>query len=587
LRPGTDQGYQLSFFLRMVYSCLVDADWLDTEAFCEPQKAASRQEWPSLADLWQRLESHLQRLQAREAEAPLNQWRNQILRSCLAAADNKPGVFSLTVPTGGGKTFSSLAFAVRHAMCHGQGRVIYAIPYTSIIEQNAAVFRAVLGEDAVLEHHSNLAEPGPDEDPTAWHQARLAAENWDASLVVTTNVQLFESLYANRPSRCRKLHNIAGSVIILDEAQMLPRQVLLPCLEALRELALNYHCTVVLCTATQPALADDEVFRAAALRPREIAPEPACLYRQLRRVEVVHHPEPKSDAELASLLAAESQVLCVVNTRRQARDLFLALRGKTGEGCFHLSALMYPGHRARKLAQIREALAAGLPCRVVSTQLVEAGVDVDFPVVWRALAGVDSLAQAAGRCNREGRLLGLGRLHVFHPADHGLPPDQRPAAEEARSVLRGFEDPLCLEAVEKYFNNLFWRDGREKLDRERVLPALTKGAAELNFQFAEAARRFRCFDSPGEAVLVFPDEARRTEFIQGLQGPRAREWARRAQPFAVQLYPHELARLEQSGEVARLGEGLVPVLINLDLYDEDLGLRVEDSGQVNPDRLVV
>ena len=583
LQPSDNPGFQFSFFVRMIFSCLVDADYLDTERFMEPAKGAQRQGGPDLESLASKLDRFLQDLRARESSAPLNQRRNQILQACLNAAEQGPGIFSLTVPTGGGKTISSLAFGLRHALGHGLRRVIYAIPYTSIIEQNAAVFRHILGDQAVLEHHSNLADPGPNEDPTAWQRSRMATENWDAPLVVTTNVQLFESLFANRPSRCRKLHNLAGSVLILDEAQMLPRQVLLPCLEALRELALNYSCTVVLCTATQPTLSDAEVFREAALRPREIAPQPEQLYHEFKRVKSTRHLDPMTDEELAQVLSEERQVLCIVNTRRQARELFKALRQRVGgQGCFHLSALMYPGHRARKLAQIKQALAQGQPCRVVSTQLVEAGVDVDFPQVWRALAGVDSLAQAAGRCNREGKLEGLGSLHIFESADHPIPFSQKAPAEEARSILRNFDDPLSLEAVEQFFQNLFWRVGREELDEKQVLPALTNGVRKLTFQFAEASRNFACFDSPGEAVLVCPDPNLRQELIQGLRhSPHPGAFARRAQPYTVQLYPNELAALERSREVERIGEGLFPVLNNMDLYDDDLGLMVECSGQVS------
>lgn len=592
LRPGPEPGFSLSFFARMVFSCLVDADFLDTEEFLAPERSFSRHGGPGAEELWPCLKPFLDTLQADEKQAPLNQWRNAILRASLNKAQQPQGIYSLTVPTGGGKTISSLAFASKHALAHGLRRVIYAIPYTSIIEQNAEVFRDILGDEAVLEHHSNLSVP--DEEDTAEYErylrARLVAQNWDAPLVVTTNVQLFESLFANRPSRCRKLHNIAKSVIILDEAQMLPRQVLLPCLEALRELVANYGCTVVLCTATQPALSDAETLKKAKLEPIEIAPEPATLYREFRRVQVHVEPDSMDSRALAERLAEEGQGLCIVNTRRQAREVFLALCKLTGpEGMFHLSALMYPRHRSEKIQQIKKALAQGGRCRCISTQLIEAGVDVDFPVVWRAMAGIDSLAQAAGRCNREGRLKDKGKLHIFELSDETghLPASLKEPIQEGRTVLRLFDDPLSLEAVHSYFENLFWRQ-RDRLDTKDVIGSLAHGFKDLQFQFARAAADFQCFDSPGEAVLVCPEEPAREEIIAGLRhSPTPGKFLRKAQVFTVQLYPQELASLEEGGDVFRLKEVNLPVLENMALYDDDLGLVVERGAEVNPADLIV
>ena len=584
LNPSNHVGFQISFFLRAVFSCLVDADYLDTERFYDATRAGWRGGRPSPVQLKEKLAEYLIRLRSKASEAPLNCKRNEILQACLGAAEETPGLFSLTVPTGGGKTISSLAFALKHAVNNHLDRVVYVIPYTSIIEQTALEFRRILGDEAVLEHHSNLPVPdaADDKEYEKYRRARLASENWDAPLVVTTNVQFFESLFANRPSRCRKLHNMVRSVIILDEAQMLPREALLPCLEALRELVTNYGCTAVLCTATQPALNDADTFKQAALNPTEIAPEPAQLYKDFKRVEVVQEPDRLAEDALAERLVRENQVLCIVNTRRQAREVFKKLREAAGsEGCFHLSALMYPRHRSGKLDQIRACLALGKTCRVVSTQLIEAGVDVDFPVVWRALAGIDSLAQAAGRCNRENRLSGLGRVHVFEP-EEGLPRGSlRAPAQEARSILRNYEDPLCLEAVRKYFENLFWQH-RDLLDKKKVLPLLNDGVSAVQFKFAEAAREFSCFDSPGEAVLVCPDSKLREEIIQGLRhSEKPGLYLRKAQPYTVQLYSNELKTLEQSGEVEHIGEGFFPVLMNMDLYDDDLGLVVERSGQLS------
>lgn len=592
LHPGPEPGYTLSFFTRMVFSCLVDADFLDTEEFLDPGRSLSRHGGPGVDELWHRLEPFLEALQANEKRAPLNQRRNAILRACLEKAQQPQRIYSLTVPTGGGKTISSLAFACRHAQVHGLQRVIYAIPFTSIIDQNAEVFRSILGDEAVLEHHSSLSVP--DEQDTSQYErylrAHLAAQNWDAPLVVTTNVQLFESLFANRPSRCRKLHNIAKSVIILDEAQMLPRQVLLPCLEALRELAANYGCTVVLCTATQPALTDAETFKKAKLEPIEIAPEPTALYEDFRRVQVQVEQESMDSWALAERLAKEEQALCIVNTRRQAREVFQALRELTGpKGVFHLSALMYPRHRSEKIRRIRKALAQGEMCRCISTQLIEAGVDVDFPVVWRAMAGIDSLAQAAGRCNREGRLKDLGQLHVFELSSETghIPASLKEPIQEGRTVLRLFDDPLSIEAVQSYFENLFWRQ-RDRLDTRDVIGSLAHGFKDVQFQFAKAAAEFQCFDSPGEAVFVCPEGPGREEIIAGLRhSPNPSKFLRKAQVFTVQLYPHELASLEEGGDVVRLKELNLPVLENMAIYDEDVGLVAERGAEANPADLIV
>jgi len=406
-------GFQISFFIRMIYSCLVDADFLDTEVFMGREKSSWRKGYPALHELDAKLGFALKQLSASAPRTLINKHRAAILKNCLDAAELPQGLFSLTVPTGGGKTLSSLAFAIKHALKYNLKRIIYVIPYTSIIEQNAAVFRDILGENAVLEHHSNF-EPNEED-----HRSRLASENWDAPIIVTTNVQFFESLYRSKSSRCRKIHNIANSVVILDEAQMLPVPLLKPCLEVLRELSSAYRTSIVLCTATQPALSTTETFKDGLEGVREIASDPGKLYAEFKRVRVKKLPVI-SDDELADRLNEHKQVLCIVNTRGHARRIFERIRDGE-EGCYHLSALMCPEHRTATLNKIRSALLDGSPCRVISTQLIEAGVDIDFPVVFRSAAGIDSIAQAAGRCNREGKLLEGGQVFVFLPEDGTLP----------------------------------------------------------------------------------------------------------------------------------------------------------------------
>jgi len=558
-------SFQISFFARMLYSCLVDADFLDTEAFMDPAKSGWRKGYPSLDELHEKLQSHLDHLTVTAAPTPINMRRTAILKQCLSAADLSPGLFSLTVPTGGGKTLSSLAFALKHARSFGGKRVIYVIPYTSIIEQNAAVFRDILGEDAVLEHHSNF-EP-EDED----HRSRLSAENWDAPLIVTTNVQFFESLFACRSSRCRKIHRIADSVVILDEAQMLPVPLLKPSLEVLRELALNYRTTIVLCTATQPALSTSETFKDGMEGVREIIPDPAALYETFKRVDTAKLPT-LADDELAERLNEYRQVLCVVNTRKHARQLYELLSDKAGH--FHLSALMCPAHRTEVLDRIRAALANGEPCRVISTQLVEAGVDIDFPVVFRSIAGVDSIAQAAGRCNREGKLSENGKVFVFTP-EAGLPPGYfRQTAETTEAVLRHHSDPLSLSAVHDYFRQLYWLKGAA-LDQHQILADLSEGAKAGDFPFRVVAEKFKIIEE-GMVPIIIPWNGKAERIVEELRYsvfPAAA--ARKAQRFTIQVYPQVLYGLLNAGSVECLHEQY-NVLINRDLYREDLGLCPEE-----------
>ena len=407
--------FSYAFFTRMLYSCLVDADYLDTEAFYLKleNKAAERGGYPDLNVLQHNFNQFINDFRRRIAQAPeqteaekrnaaLNRLRSEILDHAVEQAAQPQGLFTLTVPTGGGKTFTSMAFALEHAKQHGMRRVIYVIPFTSIIEQNAAEFRKAfgeLGEQAVLEHHSTF-DDGKLQNEATKDKLRLASENWDAPIVVTTAVQFFESLFADRSSRCRKLHNIAGSVIILDEAQMLPLNLLLPIMQAIKELAQNYRCSVVMCTATQPAVQAENGFYRGFENVLEIAPKPTALFDKLRRT-TVQHIGTQTDADLLAKLAEHPQMLVIVNNRRHARSLYD--QAKHLDGTFHLTTLMCAKHRSQKLDEIRGRLKNGEPCRVIATSLIEAGVDVDFPLVMRAEAGLDSVAQAAGRCNREGK----------------------------------------------------------------------------------------------------------------------------------------------------------------------------------------
>ncbi|MCX6972244.1 MAG: CRISPR-associated helicase Cas3' [Verrucomicrobia bacterium] len=409
------------FYTRMLFSCLVDADRLDTAS------------WPATpqSDCVLEADPLLHRICAeRDCKASMNPksslgiLRNRVFDASIEAAELPPGFFSLTVPTGGGKTLASMAFALAHAKAYGLRRIIVVIPYLSIIEQNAAEYRRILGDDIVLENHSGVL-PGADLGEEEKSRLELVSENWDAPVVVTTSVQFLESLFSSSPGKCRKLHRISRSVVIFDEVQTLPAHLLKPTFNVFRELAANYGTSFVFSSATQPA------FRKSAALPdgfdpnelREITPDPAELFRKVRRV---NYHLPKADEvldwpTLAQRMAAESHCLCVVNLTRHAKELWEELkRILPAAPPIHLSSAMCPHHRLALIQVIRERLKAGQPCRVVSTQLIEAGVDVDFPVVWRALGPLDSIVQVAGRCNREGRLP-VGEVHVFRPVDHKLP----------------------------------------------------------------------------------------------------------------------------------------------------------------------
>ncbi|MDT8440836.1 MAG: CRISPR-associated helicase Cas3' [Desulfuromonadales bacterium] len=480
------------------------------------------------------------------------------------------------MPTGGGKTLSSLSFALDHALVNGQRRIIYAIPFTSIIEQNAAVFQQILGRDAVLEHHCNYKEK--DEPGEAGYDRRrgLAVENWNAPLVVTTNVQFFESLFSNRPSRCRKLHNIAGSVIVLDEAQAIPTEYLEPCLLALRELVAHYRCSVVLCTATQPALDDQNSLRAALPQICEIIDNPQQHYEALQRTKV-EFLGTLPDDELARRIAAENQVLCIVSTKAQARALFERLQGE--EGVYHLSTNMYPEHRRRVLDEIRAYLKAEpkLPCRVVSTSLVEAGVDLDFPMVYRAMAGLDSIAQAAGRCNREGRLndIGqLGRVYVYVPEKPPRMPWLKRCATRAEETLRSLPgcDPLGLAPMRRYFELHY---DAEDLDKKKVVQRLNPQLTpELYFSFREVAEDFRFIEDESIGVII-PQEPEAEELVRQLYyAAHPGAILRKLQQFTVSVRSRELGTLEAAGALEII-EGKFPVLRNLAAYCDDVGLCVE------------
>ncbi len=560
-RMPVKDPYALFMWTRMLYSCLVDGDYLDTENFMaevQPQRGG----YDPLPVLLERLNSYISPWFPGNSE--LNRNRCAILSECLEKATLPRGVYSLTVPTGGGKTVSSLAFALKHAVEQGLERVIYVIPYTSIIEQNAAVFREILGEGNVVEHHSGASFDADDETNRQNCFQRLATENWDAPVIVTTAVQFFESLYANRSSQCRKLHNIANSVVIFDEAQMIPTCHLLPCVGAMASLAAQFRSTILLCTATQPVLGD--LFRRFCPNQNmtELCPEIEKNFRNFRRV-TYRNGGMLSEEALAEELQQQNQALCIVNTRKAAQSLYALL---PEEGRFHLSTLMYPAHRKRVLDKIRERLKQGLPCRVVSTSLIEAGVDVDFPAVWRELAGLDSIAQAAGRCNREGKRPAQASVVTYFQSEHPTPILQRIPIRAAQEALKKGGDPGDQAVMERYFTALRSLIG-ENMDKAAVI----KTVQENLLPFETVAKAFHLIDSETFSVYIPLEEG--AEICQPLQeGYAGREDYRRAGQYCVNIYPQHFQALWEAGDIRLLSEDSA-ILENLQLYDSEMGLSTK------------
>lgn len=576
----------VSFWIRMMYSCLTDADFLDTEAFMNPDENASRGAYPKLEDLATRFFTHLDAKQASAKVSELNRLRAEIRNACEKAAVGNKGLFNLTVPTGGGKTLSSTAFAFRHALGHGLKRIIYVIPYTSIIEQTSEQLREFLGDDGVLEHHCNL------EPEKETRQSRLASENWDAPVIVTTSVQFFESLYACKSRRCRKLHNIAKSVIILDEVQLLPPSLLLPITEAIAQLTLHYGCSIVLSTATQPFLTIVNG-KATALKDipvTEIIPRGFDLYRKLKRTEI-QFPDAtgkmRSWNEIACELTAHKQVLCIVNTRRHCRELFELMP----EGTLHLSASMCGAHRSSVIREIKRRLNNHEPVRVISTQLVEAGVDIDFPVVYRAMTGLASVVQAAGRCNREEALDGLGRVVVFNPPEKSPKGDLRWAEDTLVEMLHGDKtlDVDNAEIYPKYYQLFFSRQH----DCGSVFSDyLVRDARYGQIQFREAAEKFQMIDSQNSVPVIvrygadpksYDENAKLIESLRAV-GPK-REIMRKLQRYVVTISRSAFSGLVQNGGVEEVSEGIFAQSAK-SLYSETYGLDFTWSGFSNEEFII-
>ena len=555
--PNPD--FSLSVFIRMLYSCLVDADFLDTECFMQNGEI-KRNQGESMEILLKKLENYVAGWMKNKDTETINGRRTEILRNCLETGRNVgPGLFHLTVPTGGGKTVASLAFALKHAAEYHKKHIIYVIPYTSIIEQNAAVFREILGEQNVLEHHSNI-------DYTSTEELRpmqLASENWDKPVIVTTNVQFFESLFANKSSKCRKLHNIADSVIIFDEAQMFSIEYLRPCLLMLEELAANYHSSIVLCTATQPAFAD--LFQ-REWKITELCPRVEEQFEFFKRVQFKNIGIVSEDG-MVERLQKEHQALCIVNTKKCAQNLYQSMKR---DGVYHLSTTMYPLHRIRVLNEVRSRLKNGDKCILISTSLVEAGVDFDFETVYRQIAGFDSMIQAAGRCNREGkRPVETSSVYIFQLDQTERVPGQRQQIDVANSLLKDGADLSDLESITKYFKMLYHYK-TDQMDKKDILDEFRN----KRYMFAKVGKEFRLIEEGCKTVFVNREE----ESDQVLQQLRFQGYTkgtlRKTQRYCVNIYDKEFEKMNGAGMLRPVSEDLEDFyeLVSNDQYTDDMGL---------------
>lgn len=568
------EKYDLHHFVRILFSCLVDADSLDTELFMEPQQAHLRGSHKSMQELLKILQIHLKKLKEKSLDTDVNRIRNYVQEQCVEHSQGDVDFYSLTVPTGGGKTLSSVLWALHHAVKNNLHRIIIAIPYTSIIVQTASVLKSIFGEENVLEHHSNYNH----EDVKDWElleRLQLATENWDYPIIVTTNVQFFESLFSNKRSDCRKLHNIVKSVVILEEVQTLPLGFYKPIVHSLDTLKRVFGTSILFTTASQPILSgriegtNPMVSFDALQGVHEIIPTEALLHEKLRRVNLAFLNDARSYDEIAKEVANHHQVLCIVNTRRDAKEIFNRL---PDEGIrLHLSRMMCPVHVAATILQVKEALKDGSnePIRVVATQLIEAGVDIDFPVVFRQEAGLDSILQAAGRCNREGKG-GVCTTYVFSLVkEHPLPPGHISQTNNARLGMGKEHDWFSPEAMACYFKQLHSRTA--SFDTAHMQEMLYKPECE----FEEAAKHFNLIDGQSTSVIVNWNGCMDLYNQLSSHGPSYTLMKKLAQ-YSVNIRKRDFQQLQNIGAIEEPFENIYAIT-NPKFYKEDIGLTLDNQ----------
>lgn len=563
-------AFDHTFFTRMLFSALVDADFLDTEQAVRGE-APDRGNYDSVDVLYDKLMEYIRPWRSITDQTPmLNRIRTEILEQCITTGEEGRGLYSLTVPTGGGKTVSSLAFALTHAKINHMDRIIYVIPYTSIIEQTVDIFRKILGEENVLAHYSNSLLDSVEGDSDCYDKHKLSVENWDAPVIVTTNVQFFESLYSNKVSKCRKLHNIANSVIIFDEVQMIPLGCIKPCVKVIQTLVQSYSVSAVFCTATQPAL--DRWM--SPMSAKEICRNYQDVFCNLKRTQIKDLGKVSED-ELFQRIDAQQQVLVIVNTKKEAQKLYQ--RFSLEPGTFHLSTYMTPSDRKKTLDCIRERLKNGEECRVISTSLVEAGVDLDFPTVYREMAGLDSIIQAAGRCNREGKKKAEESIAwVFH-LEEKIPKMIEKNVSMTKETLQKYGNYGSLDAVQYYFTALQSLD-EEALDQYRVLERFERNLDGIALPFKRVAEVFHMIDSDTKMLIIQKDEEA-CRLVDELQmrirnGDNFRTILKKAGFYAINIYESEYRKLIDDNSAYELIDG-VGVLVRSSLYTDDMGLRYE------------
>jgi CRISPR-associated helicase Cas3/CRISPR-associated endonuclease Cas3-HD len=561
------RGFAYATYIKMLFSSLVDADWTDTEEYVTGVKRKS------VPYSIEGLQNKLLKKIPHSDGSYINNIRAEILESCKSAAMGEQGLYTLTVPTGGGKTLSSLEFALGHALKHDLKRVIYVIPYTSIIEQNADAISNCIGKEFVLEHHSNVeiySDENDDQDEI--NRLKWASENWNIPIILTTNVQFFESFFSNKPSKTRKLHNISESVIIFDEAQMLPREFLSPSMYAISELIKNYKVTAVLCSATQPAISK---YKYDDIDVKEIIKNPEKLHEKLKRVQ--YDIAGKLDNnEIIDIMEKNSQVLCIVNSRWHAYALFKLAKESFGENVYHLSTTMCPTHRREVLKTIKAKLKNKENVVVISTSLIEAGVDIDFPIVMRSIAGLDSIIQAGGRANREGKMA-LGTVIVFEPtSEDGRTPRAIQNAVSISKEVIGLlkEKAFGLEGIAMYFNMLYnATNSSGVLDTKNILKEFDVSTNIIKLNFETVANEFKLIADNTKGVVVnFSNES--NYLIKEIrQGIFKVSTVRKLQQYSVSIYENEYLKLKKENALEILKSGYV-ILNNPQYYNKETGIDI-------------
>ncbi len=558
-----------SFFVRFMFSCLTDADFLDTEAFMSSE-TIKRYGGDNLEQILELFNIYLS--EWKKPENKLNKLRDTMLNECIYCGKSRnENLFTLTVPTGGGKTISSLAFALNYGVIRKKKRIIYVIPYTSIIEQNAEVFRSIMGDKNVLENHYNVDFPyyKKDEAEEIKVQKTLACENWDAPVIVTTAVQFFESLYSNKPSKCRKIQNIADSVIVFDEAQMLPIQYLIPCVSAIWQLIQQFNCTAVLCTATQPNLGVFFKDLGSTDIP-EICKSAQSVTEDFKRA-TFHYDGKLEDDELAVRICECEQVLCIVNKKSHAQKLY-SLIGESEEN-YHLSTYMYPEHRKKVLKEIKQRLSDKKPCRVISTSLIECGVDIDFKTVYRAIAGIDSILQAGGRCNRENKhSCSDSIVHIFDTEE--IVKNQEINSSVTKDIIEKFGDEIYLpDAIKMYFEKLYYFRNIDNSNKAFDSKKIIENTMKLNFD--TVSKNFKLIEDNTVTLYILSSESE--ESIEDLRKHKySRELFRKLQKYAINLYKYEFDRLDNVSAIEII-DTYYYVLVNNEYYNDKKGVTFPEG----------